>query len=250
MMSTMGRLRDDLLHFVAPRVCPACTSLLATTEVAWCRACRSSFEAAPLPAEIMSELTERFGPDDLAITSIASLMRYGQMTTARSLLQAVKYQGHLELGRELGRDLGRYLALCSDAFEQVDVVVPVPIHSARRRERGYNQTEYIARGLIAAGIGRRFLNALSRRRHSMSQTRLDSVTRRSNVTDAFSPAEACIRGLRVLICDDVLTTGATINACATVLEAMGAASVVAATVARDDPDYPVDSIDFFSESLP
>lgn len=84
----------------------------------------------------------------------------------------------------------------------------------------------------------------------MSQTRLDSVTRRSNVTDAFSPAEACIRGLRVLICDDVLTTGATINACATVLEAMGAASVVAATVARDDPDYPVDSIDFFSESLP
>lgn len=237
MKRILGRLRDDFLHFIAPSICPGCEELLQPSERHWCDGCRSTIDPAPFPAEIYSSMTERFGHDGIALSGVASLMRYEEGSLARRLIHAVKYHGAVHLGVDLGRGLARYLSLHPQLFDDVDLVVPVPLHSARHRERGYNQAECIANGIVSGGIGRGLSPALRRTRHMPSQTRLDAEERQANITGAFGRNRCAndVRGRIVLLCDDVLTTGATLNACAETLLNMGAARVVAATVARDEP---------------
>jgi ComF family protein len=114
-----------------------------------------------------------------------------------------------------------------------DVIVPVPLHPFKQREREFNQAERLARRLgVATGIPVR-LDVLSRERHTETQTRLTRVERERNMTGAFAVRGAVeVRGERVVLVDDVLTTGATTNACAEVLMERGAGSVCVWTVAR------------------
>jgi ComF family protein len=110
----------------------------------------------------------------------------------------------------------------------VEIVVPVPLHWRRRRRRGFNQAEALARNL---GLPCR--NALRRRRSTPSQTDLPAAERQRNVRDAFALRRGAeVNGRIVLIVDDVATTGATIEACARVLRAAGAQEVRALTAAR------------------
>jgi ComF family protein len=146
----------------------------------------------------------------------------------------LKYGGCYGLGVAMGRELGAALAMFRE-FEAIDLVVPVPLHRARRRERGYNQAEAIGEGIASTLGGARMADALERSRHTRSQTTLDAVARGRNVGGMFRPNGPIARGRTVLLCDDVCTTGATLNACATALLDAGAARVLAATVAKDLP---------------
>ncbi|MBA2242324.1 MAG: ComF family protein [Chthoniobacterales bacterium] len=110
--------------------------------------------------------------------------------------------------------------------------MPVPLHPARKRERGFNQAELLAQSLSArAGLTMR--EPLERIRYTTTQTAFDRTERMENLRDAFRlRKKANVRGLRVLLIDDVLTTGSTLSECARVLKAAGAISVHAATAAR------------------
>lgn len=222
---------------LAPALCPGCDALLDPEERLWCRKCRSTVDPAPLPSEIIASLYERFDCAALALSGVAALMRYDEGSLARRLLHSVKYQGATTLGVELGKTLARYLGLFPALFDRIDVIVPVPVHPARRRERGYNQAQCIAAGLLAEGVGCEIIAALQRVRHGRSQTSLGAAARQTNIAGAFTAASTARRIVNqsVLLCDDVLTTGATLNTCAELLLAMGATRVVAATVARDEP---------------
>jgi competence protein ComFC len=113
-----------------------------------------------------------------------------------------------------------------------DVIVPVPLHPARERERGFNQASLLAELLAArVSIPSRYL--LERIRYTTTQTALDRTERMENLHNAFRLRKnANVRGLRVLLIDDVLTTGSTLNECARILKGAGAISVHAATAAR------------------
>jgi len=113
-----------------------------------------------------------------------------------------------------------------------DVIVPVPLHPARRRERGFNQAELLARSL-ARRTGLPVVLVLDRVRYTTTQTAFDRAERMENLRDAFRlrPARN-VRGSRVLLVDDVLTTGSTLSECARVLQDSGASFVYAATAAR------------------
>jgi len=113
-----------------------------------------------------------------------------------------------------------------------DIVVPVPIHWRRRWERGFNQAAHLARQ-VAARRGVRFANVLTRKRWTGSQTALSDADRRGNVAGAFG-VRAGVAGLRILLIDDVMTTGATAGACAKVLKRAGAKSITLLTLARVD----------------
>jgi ComF family protein len=143
----------------------------------------------------------------------------------RSILQAFKYDRRRSLAPPLGRLMQlRGAAVLADA----DCVVPVPLHWRRRWRRGFNQALDLARQL---GVPVRC--ALRRRRHTRTQTDLPADARFRNVRDAFVLARrARISGLRVVLVDDVSTTGATLEACARVLVAAGAAEVRTLTAAR------------------
>jgi ComF family protein len=137
----------------------------------------------------------------------------------------MKYQGCRSLADGLGSQLREAAA---DVLQRADIVVPVPLHSGRLRSRGFNQAAD-----LAVHLNVRVVVALVRTRATPSQTDLPAARRHANVKGAFALRRRHdVRGLRIVVVDDVSTTGATLEACARVLIGAGAASVSAVTAAR------------------
>jgi ComF family protein len=149
----------------------------------------------------------------------------------RQAIHRFKYGGFKALARPLAELLARNL---ESRPLLAEVLVPVPLHPLRLRDRGYNQS-----GLLVRELGRLTglpveEGTLFRQRNSPAQVRTpDSEERRSNVSDAFGCRNDGLRGRRVLIIDDVCTTGATLNSCAIALKTVGTASVWGLALARE-----------------
>lgn len=151
----------------------------------------------------------------------------GAMATA---IGRLKYGDRADLGPRLGRAM---LPAAERLAGKVDVVVPVPLHPRRLAERGYNQAALLARPVTRALGARSAPRALVRHRDTPRQAQLDRAERLVNVRQAFAVTHrASIRGARVLLVDDVRTTGATLEACTTALEAAGARDVLALVLAQ------------------
>ena len=152
----------------------------------------------------------------------------------RELILALKYRARLSLVPFLAGRMAEAAAIRRAGAEPADWVVPVPLHAARLRERGFNQAERLARGIS----GRLRLpcrdDLLVRCRPTRPQADLTKAERIRNVRGAFdlSP-DPDLRGKRILLVDDVMTTGSTVSACAALLKSAGAEKVFALTAARD-----------------
>ena len=139
------------------------------------------------------------------------------------LLQALKYQGQLAVARGLGAALAGRLG---EAARWPDCLVPVPLHPARQKRRGFNQAAEIGRALAAAlGCALR-TDGFRRSRDTPPQAGLDASARRRNLRHAFQADPACFAGRRVVLVDDVITTGSTVHACARALLDQGGAAEV------------------------
>jgi ComF family protein len=154
--------------------------------------------------------------------------------SVRSLIHALKYRNKTLPGQILGEMLGNRISAASFV---PSIIVPVPLHSARRRERGYNQSEVIARAVGHVLGCQVHKSVLARVRATPSQTQLGAGERQSNVCGAFRVCKPeAIQGKKVLLVDDVITTGATVDACAQAMMDAGAKEVVACAVAHPQMD--------------
>ncbi len=229
--ATIGRAFLDIL---APRHCELCSRAMDKTSNKFefvCTPCVDSLLPAPYPEEVLNRLVARFPGDALALSRVAALYAMSDTPPLYKLLYALKYKGRKRIGEEFGRELGEVLVLLG--FTRYDALVPVPIHAAKFHERGYNQAENIAIGtgeLLRVPV---YTDLILRSRYTPSQTTLNAEKRQHNVGGAFAPGnrEEAIRGGSFLLIDDVLTTGSTLNACATSLLELGARQVDAATLA-------------------
>jgi ComF family protein len=162
----------------------------------------------------------------------AAVAAYRSRGLVRKLVHDFKYGRQRHLRYPLAEWLGETLHDARLRSRSFDMIVPVPLHAARERERGFNQATLIAE-LIATRLSLPLRPVLERIRYTTTQTAYDRAERIENLQDAFRLRKnRDVRGLRVLLIDDVLTTGSTLSECALVLKAAGARSVHAATAAR------------------
>ncbi len=151
---------------------------------------------------------------------------------ARELVRALKFHGITAVVPQMAALLAETVR---EHEIEAELIVPVPLAGVRRRTRGYNQTELLARALGQELALPMEAAALVRQRNTSPQTELaDAESRRRNVADAFAGAEQIVEDMRVLLVDDVTTTGATLEACARALKHAGAQEVWALAFARED----------------
>lgn len=222
---------------------PACVVCLGTVEgLAYlCASCRSRAPrvTAPFCAKcsepFFGAITQTFSCANCAHRILhfdAAIAVYRSRGVVRKLVHDFKYGRQRHLRYPLAEWLGQTLDDPRLRGRRFDMIVPVPLHAARERERGFNQATLLAE-LLAAKVAVPLCPVLERIRYTTTQTAYDRAERIENLQDAFRLRKnRDVRELRVLLIDDVLTTGSTLSECARVLKAAGAMSVHAATAAR------------------
>jgi competence protein ComFC len=235
-----SELFEAAISLLYPATCTICgTNIRAGTYL--CDGCEAKIVRIVSPfCNICSE------PFDGSITSIftcancahrtihfdAAVAAYRSRGIVREIIHEFKYGRQMHLRHLIARWLRA--ALDDERLRDIsfDLVVPVPLHPARQRERGFNQAGLLAQ-LLSADTSIPSKSVLQRIRYTTTQTALDRSERMENLHNAFRLRKnADVRGLRVLLIDDVLTTGSTLSECARVLKRAGATSVHAATAAR------------------
>ena len=216
--------------FIYPPECFTCGCLLDDGNERVCARCWQGLEEVSPDAPAWHEIREKLKQGGV-VRDVFSCYLYEKEGLVQQLVQLLKYGGMKSLGVRLGREIGRRM-LREPLFSSADILVPVPLHRSKQRERGFNQSEFICRG-ISQVLGCSVLNGLVKRgKNNVSQTHLTALERTSNVGDAFEIPEKMrklVDGKTFIVVDDVITTGSTIRAAARVLKEEGAARVIAAS---------------------
>jgi ComF family protein len=236
------RLVRASLDLVYPRHCPSCADpLLTSHDGSICRACASKI--ALIGPERCRKCGMPTGPHTEPQSSCAYCrnrnLRFRRATApyrydgvVRELIHALKYRGATSLAPHFAEMMGRDLA-DTGIMDEVDLVMPVPLHWLKQARRGYNQAELLAERLAGRSglpVGRR---GLRRVRHTPSQTALSGAERHENLQGAFAVrSPEAVKGRTILLCDDVMTTGATASDCARALLEAGARDVYVSVAAR------------------
>jgi ComF family protein len=228
--SISRNLVSPFLDFVYPPICISCKRILRNSSQKVCDECWNSIErisrAHPLYVETRQKLLA-----EGTVTDVISVFVFQKEGAFQHIAHALKYDGFESVGRELGKRLGMTM---KDWDVYADVFIPVPLHKAKQRERGFNQAERIAYGAASATGAEVCTDAIRRIRYTQTQTQLNSEERKKNVEAAFviNPARLSqIRGKTCVLVDDVITTGSTIQSCALELMNAGASNVIAASAA-------------------
>jgi len=211
-------------------VCISCNTLLSKESQKICKNCWSAVPALSRNHSLYQKTLNKlivYG----CIDDLVSCYIFEREGPSQHIAHALKYQEYKSLGLELGIRLGR---LVQDWNVKVDVIIPVPLHRIKHRERGYNQSEYIAQGIASIIEKPILLNTVRRKRYTQTQTKLNFEERQKNMNNAFETSSNTpekLHGKVCLLVDDIITTGATMNSCAKEILTAGPKSIIAASVA-------------------
>lgn len=201
---------EDFISLFFPRCCYGCSEPLVKGEELICTKCIHDLPRSDFHQHRENNLFRRLHGRIHVVHALAFL-RFEKTTMVQHLLHALKYRQKPEIGSLLGQVYGEILVASGFRF---DVIVPVPLHATKLRSRGYNQSAAFAHGLGESMQLACDEEALSRTRKTLTQTRKTRLRRWENVRDAFAVTCAgFFSGKHVLLVDDVVTTGATLEAC-------------------------------------
>jgi len=227
-MNSLSEVYSTLLDYLLPELCPLCR---APSKNGYCDYCCNEFCIVPDPCPTcgLARPVDRCPRKDAIwhIDRVLAPLTYAQ--PAISQIHALKFASGRNLGRALGLILAGYLESRFDI--DVDALIPIPLHTRRLRDRGYNQALEIARPVAASLRLPLRIAGVRRIVATKPLAELDADSRRRNIAGAFSVTRN-VDGLRIAVIDDVVTTGATANALAAELLEAGAERVEAWAVAR------------------
>lgn len=226
------KIFSEIYDFFLPRICPSCDKKLGLNEKMVCEDCLRKLSSVK-DERLELEFEKKFYSKKI-ISGFRTVYIFEKDTKIQSIIHSMKYENKFKIGLFLGNVLEKHIKSEIVSW-QIDAVIPVPLHRLKRAERGYNQSFYIAEGLSKPTNIPLLKDVVKRKKFTESQTKLNLSEREKNVKDAFSVRKTDkIKNKNVLLIDDVITTGATINECGSALLKGGAKSVYAASVAIAD----------------
>ena len=224
---------SPLLDLLYPRLCLACNKEVRPTKGILCVHCQYELPETRQWLQLENAFTEVFW-GRVPIVSGAALYFFSKMGRVQHLVHQLKYEHKPEIGWQLGLQLG--VRLRGQAhFQKIDGIVPVPLHPKKQQVRGYNQAEELGKGIAQAMDLPIWPAALVRQENSGSQTRKSRQERAHNVQQVFALGQGeGLAGQHILLVDDVLTTGATLETCASLIANIPGVQVSLATLAMAD----------------
>ena len=203
-----------LLDLISPRLCVVCGNRLAVTEEVMCSKCYLHLPRTDFGHDLYENVMAKLFWGQIKLEKATALFYYEPHAETVQILYEMKYKSHPEIGVVMGRMMAKEL-MKSGLFEDIDALVPVPLAKKREHERGYNQSLELAKG-VSEVTQLPIANQVVRRTKFVdSQTHRGRWERNENVENVFELVDGdSLSGKHVLLIDDVVTTGATIIACA------------------------------------
>lgn len=225
-----GRIFTDFISLFYPRICIHCNRTLISKEEFLCLHCRLSLPTLDNDDHSNNHLFDKLQaiPN---LVGVYSYLNFNKGGIAQKILHEVKYKGQEELGKRVGEWFGYHMA---DKLKTkgIDMIVPIPLYSAKRKRRGYNQSDLIAAGLSNSLDIAWDENVLVRTKHTSTQTKKGKAERWVNVENIFElKSNLDIKNKHILLVDDVITTGATVESASQVLSENGIEKISVACIA-------------------
>jgi len=209
------QLADDFLQFFFPDLCVSCGQILNRQEKVLCTHCLFHIPRTEFHNDIENPVSQLFW-GRVKIEYAGSYFYFNKGSSYQSLIHRLKYKGRSDIGIEMGKAYGAELR--KSVFARADVIVPVPLHPKKIKIRGYNQSEMIAKGLALSLNLPVNTSALIRSESTETQTRKSRFDRFRNMEGKFMVFDISqLEGKHIILADDVVTTGSTLEACATVI---------------------------------
>ena len=230
----MLQTAKNLLHLIFPRLCILCNAETPNEGQHFCVDCLINIPRTDHFKQKENMAAQRFWAR-FPFENAASVLNFYNYSDIRWMIHRLKYEGRKDIGHTLGIMAGKCI-LKSEFFNDIDLIIPIPLHREKKARRGYNQAAYFGRGIGEVLSIPMREDVIIKNKYTKSQTKMSRIERIRNVMDSFQLVEKLgIQGRHILIVDDVLTTGATVEGCARkLLEAPNIKiSIVTACIARN-----------------
>jgi ComF family protein len=210
-MITLKEIKDSVLHLLFPHICTGCGSDILHEESVLCMRCidampETNFELHP------DNPVEKIFWGRLPLAGATAQFYFTKESLMQHLMHQFKYKGNKELGMQLGKIMGEQIK--KSARFEADALVPLPLFAAKEKRRGYNQAAILCEGMAEAMNLPVLDKIISRPQHTETQTKKGRIERWKNMEGKFILSDAdAIKNMHLLLVDDVVTTGATLEAC-------------------------------------
>ena len=216
MITQIKNIFNSTVHLFYPHVCTGCGSDLLEEDNLLCFKCIHNLPNTNF-ANLANNPIEKYFWGRLPITEAYSQFYFSKEFLIQHLIHQLKYNGDTKIGFYLGEIMGKTLLL-SNRFNSIDALIPLPLYSDKERKRGYNQAAIICNGMSSVMNAPVLNNSVIRQHATETQTRKHRTERWENVKDSFKVVnEYELSGKHLLLVDDVITTGATLEACGNVM---------------------------------
>lgn len=213
MLKSIRALLTDVFNLFYPKVCITCDSVLHNHEEIICYQCEAGLPLTNHYNDAENELAKRLW-GRIEVQAAMGLYDFHKGAQVQELLHQLKYRKRQDAGTYMGKLLGEQLVREDCIVKEIDLIVPVPLHPKKEKQRGFNQCQPIADAISEVTGWPVASNALTRTVKNTSQTGMNRFERFENVKDIFAVTDAAqLQGKHVLLIDDVVTTGATSESC-------------------------------------